>query len=46
MKRVTNAYLNQIVVCPVCKEKHRQGEMMCGTSKPICKHCYERRQGK
>lgn len=40
MKKVSYEYLNQIAVCPVCKEKHRQGEMICG--KWICKYCYEK----
>ena len=41
MKKMTNEQLNMIVVCPICKEKRKQGEMMCGTSKPICKYCYK-----
>ena len=45
MKRDTTEYLNKIVVCPVCKKEVRQGEMMCGTSKPICKYCYKDGKG-
>lgn len=41
MKKMTQEYLNRIVICPVCKQERRQGEMMCGTNKPICSHCYK-----
>ena len=34
--------LTRIVLCPVCKEKRREGEMMCGTKKEICKYCHEK----
>lgn len=40
MKKMTIEQLNMFVVCPVCKQKRKQGEMMCGTNKPICKYCY------
>lgn len=40
MKKMTREQLNMVVVCPVCKREHRQGKMMCGTDKPICKYCY------
>ena len=40
MIRMTREQLNMVVVCPVCKKERRQGEMMCGTNKPICKHCH------
>ena len=40
MKRVTTEYLMRKVVCSVCGKERRQGEMMCGTSKPICKYCW------
>lgn len=45
MKKVTQEYLDRIVICPVCKQKRRQGEMMCGTNKPICSHCYKEKGG-
>lgn len=45
MKKVTTEYLNKIVVCLVCKQKRRQGEMMCGTNKPKCSHCYKEKVG-
>lgn len=40
MKKVSAEYLMQKVICPACKKERRQGEMMCGTNKPICKHCW------
>lgn len=43
MKWLSERQLNEIVICPVCKQKRRQGEMMCGTNKPICGHCYKKR---
>lgn len=42
---MTREQLNMIVVCPVCKQLRRQGEMMCGTDKPICVHCYKKKGG-
>lgn len=45
MKKMTKEHLNIIVICPVCKQKRRQGEMMCGTNKPICSHCYKEKGG-
>ena len=40
MVKMTQQQLFNITVCPVCKEKRRQGEMMLGTDKPICEYCY------
>lgn len=40
MKKIKQEYLKMIVICPVCKQKVRYGEMMCGTGKPMCKYCY------
>ena len=45
MKKMLDGYLSMIVICPVCKEKRRMGEMMCGTKKEICKYCYEKENG-
>lgn len=42
MKKVDSEYLMQKVFCPVCGKERRQGEMMCGTNKPICKYCWNR----
>ena len=42
MNKKTEEQLAMIVVCPGCKEKRRQGEMMCGTNKPTCSHCYRK----
>lgn len=44
MTKRTIEQLNMIVVCPVCKEKRRQGEMMCG-GKPMCRYCYGKMVG-
>ena len=41
MIRMTREQLFNIVVCPVCKQERKQGEMMRGTNKPICEHCYK-----
>ena len=41
----TKEQLNIIVVCPVCKQKRRQREMMLGPNKPICSHCYKKKGG-
>ena len=40
MKKVSAEYLLQKTICPVCRKERRQGEMMCGVSKPICKYCW------
>lgn len=40
MRKISYEYLMQQVVCPVCGKKRIQGEMMVGTKKPICKHCW------
>ena len=45
MIKFTKEQLNIIVVCPVCKQNHRQGEMMRGTNKPICSQCYNKKGG-
>ncbi len=45
MKKMTKEQLNMLVVCPLCKQKRRQGEMMCGTRNPICSHCYKLKGG-
>ena len=45
MRKYPAGYLDKIVVCPVCKEKRRQGEMMCGTNTPTCVHCYRKGGG-
>lgn len=41
----TQKQLNMIVVCPVCNQKRRQGEMMLGVNKPICKYCHKKKGG-
>ena len=45
MNKMTKEQLNIIVICSVCKQKRRQGEMMLGTVKPICEHCYKKKGG-
>lgn len=40
MKKVSGKYLARKVICPCCKQERRQGDMMCGTEKPICKYCW------
>ncbi len=45
MIRYKSEYLNEIVICPVCGQKRRRGEMMCGTNKQICSHCYKKKGG-
>lgn len=42
MKKMTREQLFNTAICPVCKQKRRQGEMMLGTAKPICEHCYKK----
>ena len=37
--------INAVVVCPVCKQERRQGEMMLGVEKPICAYCYKKKGG-
>lgn len=44
MNKKTTEQLNMIVVCSVCKQKRRQREMMCGTKKPICEHCFRQKE--
>lgn len=41
MKKVNSDYLMQKVVCPVCNKERRQGDMMCGTKRIICKYCWK-----
>lgn len=43
MKWLTIRQLNEIVICPCCKQKRRQGEMMCGIA--MCKYCYKEKGG-
>lgn len=43
MHKTSEEYLSEIVICPVCKNERKQGEMMCGVDKPICSQCYRRR---
>ncbi len=42
MRKLTQEYLNRIVICPVCKQKYRQGEMI--HSIQMCKHCSIKRK--
>ena len=44
MKKVTSEYLLTRVICPRCGQTRRQGDMMCGTSKPICKYCWDEKE--
>ena len=43
MKKFFEKYFNEIVVCPVCKQKRKRAEMMCATN--VCSHCYKGRKG-
>ena len=43
MRKLTQEYLDRIVVCTVCKHKRRQGEMI--HSIQMCKHCYKEKGG-
>ena len=43
MRKLTQEYLDRIVICPVCKQKCRQGEMI--HSIQMCKHCYKEKDG-
>lgn len=43
MRKLTQEYLDRIVICPVCKQKYRQGEMI--HSMQMCKHCYKKKGG-
>ena len=42
MKKISDRQLNQIVVCPCCKRKVRQGQMMCGL--PMCSDCFRAKE--
>lgn len=42
MKKVLDKYLNSTIICPVCKQKRKGAEMMCGVE--MCKHCYSKKR--
>lgn len=43
MRELTQKDLDTIVICPICKQKRRQGEMI--HSIQMCKHCYKEKGG-
>ena len=43
MKKIFD--LSEIVVCPICKQERRLGEMMTG-GKRMCKYCYKDEEAK
>jgi hypothetical protein len=42
MNKISDGQLNQIVVCPCCKRKVRQGQMMCRL--PMCAECFRTKE--
>lgn len=42
MRNLSDRQLNQIVECPCCKRKVRQGQMMGGL--PMCADCFRKKE--